>query len=139
MIVKGKISKSRLEALGYFADKLLTKQLSKYIIVKVVLRKRMNYLGLTLVEDYNKSGKPREFVLEVYKNQEEIEIIKTLAHEMVHVRQYARGELNEEATLWQGRSMARDLEYNEQPWEIEAHDLTEILYENYVNDYPNKI
>ena len=134
MIVKGKLSKSRLQAIGYFADKLLTKQLSRFIIVNVVFRNKMDHLGLTLVEDYNLMGKPREFTLEIYRKQSKEELLKTLAHELVHVRQYAVGDLNEEATLWQGRSMARDLDYHDQPWEIEANDVSEILYEEYVND-----
>lgn len=122
-----------MRALDEFASMLLTPQLKRHIIIHVVFRKKMRYLGLTTVEDYNVVGKPREFIIEIKRNQSEVETIKTLAHEMVHVRQFARGELNEEGTLWQGRSITRDLDYHEQPWEIEAHDLTEILYEEYVD------
>ena len=134
MLVRGRLSKIRLKAIDFFADLLLTPQLKKHIIVNVVFRKKMKYLGLTHVEDYNIMGKPREFTLEVYRNQTDEEILKTIAHELVHVRQYAVGDLNEEATLWQGRSVSRDLEYHNHPWEIEAEDLTEILYGEYVND-----
>lgn len=134
MIVKGRLTLKQMQAIDFFASLLLTPQLKKHIIITVVFRKRMKYLGLTNVDDYNMMGRPREFTLDIYRNQSEVEILKTLAHELVHVRQYAVGDLNEEATLWQGRSVSRDLEYHNHPWEIEAEHLTEILYEEYVND-----
>ena len=135
MIVKGKLTPFRLAALDYFADILLTNQMRRHIIVTVTFRKKMDHLGLTTVEDYNLSGKPREFVLDIYRNQIEEEIIRTLAHEMVHVKQYAYGELNEEATYWCGQTLPRGLKYHEQPWEIEAHDVGDILVEQFVEKY----
>ena len=135
MIVRGKLTQSRLQAIGFFADKLLTKQLNRHIIVNVVFRKNLSYLGLTYVDDYNSSGKLREFTLEIYRDQIEEEILKTLAHELVHVRQYSIGDLNEEATLWQGRLMESNLAYDNQPWEIEANELADTLYEEYIHGY----
>ena len=138
MIVKGKVSKSHLSAMNYFADSLLTKQLKKHIIIHVKFRKTMDVLGLVEIEDYNLSGKPREFILEINRNQSDIEILRTLAHEMVHVRQYAYGELNEEGTQWCGQKMARDLEYHEQPWEIEANDVGDIIFYSYMENQNDK-
>lgn len=138
MIVKGKVSKSHLSAMNYFADSLLTKQLQKHIIIHVKFRKTMDVLGLVEIEDYNLSGKPREFILEINRNQSDIEILRTLAHEMVHVRQYAYCELNEEGTQWCGQKMARDLEYHEQPWEIEANDVGDIIFYSYMENQNDK-
>lgn len=135
MIVKGKITKLRMAAMDYFADILLTKQMSRHIIVTVTFRKKMDHLGLTEVDDYNHSGKPREFLIDVDLNQTEKEIIRTLAHEMVHVKQYAYGELNEEGTNWCGTYLPRDLAYHEQPWEIEAHDISDLLLEQFMENY----
>ena len=132
MVIKGKLSKSRMAALAFFADELLTKQVQRHIIITVILRRKMSCLGLTSVEDYNASGKPREFILDINKNQTEEEILRTIAHEMVHVKQYVYGELNEEATHWCGTKLARDLAYHEQPWEIEAHDVGDILLDEYM-------
>lgn len=131
MIITGKVSKSQLAAIDFFADALLTKQLKKHIIIHVKFRKTMNCLGLTGVEDYNSSGKPREFIVEINRDQSQEEIIKTIAHEMIHVRQYAMGQLNEQGTQWCGKKLKRELEYHKQPWEIEAHDVSDILYEEY--------
>ena len=135
MLIKGKISKSRMAALAFFADRLLTKQMQRHIMIEVVFRKKMKHLGLTSVEDYNLSYKPRDFLLDINANQSEMEIIRTIAHEMVHVKQYVYGELNEEATYWCGEKLARDLAYHEQPWEIEAHDVGDILLDEYTENF----
>jgi hypothetical protein len=45
--------------------------------------------------------------------------METVAHEMVHVKQYAKGELTEQS--WQGKLINPKQEYWDQPWEIEAH------------------
>ncbi len=135
MIVKGKLNRQQLLALDFFADALLTNQLKRHIIVHVRFRKSMDFLGLTDVEDYNKSGKPREFLLEICRGQSDKEIIHTLAHEMVHVKQYAYGELNEQATYWCGKFFSSNLNYHEQPWEIEAHDVSDLLMLQYTEKY----
>lgn len=135
MIVKGKLSKSQLSALNFFADALLTNQLKRHIIIHVKFRRKMDYLGLAEVDDCNASGKPREFILEINRNQSEDEILRTLAHEMCHVRQYCYGDLNEEGNSWCGQRMSRDLEYHEQPWEIEAETIGDIIFNDYMESY----
>ena len=56
------------------------------------------------------------------------EFITALCHEMVHVKQYLRGELKylRGKELWKGRDCT-DMEYMEQPWEKEAYKLQEKL------------
>jgi hypothetical protein len=135
MVVKGKLSKSRMAALAFFADELLTRQMQRHIMLTVTFKSKMKALGLTCVEDYNLAGKPREFIIEVNRNQTEDEILRTIAHEMVHVKQYVYGELNEEATYWCGETLAIELEYHEQPWEIEAHDVGDIIFNEYMEKH----
>ena len=135
MVLKGKLSKSRMAALVFFADELLTKQIQRHIILTVKLSRKLPHLGLTSVEDYNVSGKPREFIIDIKSTQTEDEIIRTLAHEMVHVKQYVYGELDEEGMKWCGKRLTRDLPYHEQPWEIEAHDVGDILFVDYMEKH----
>mgnify|MGYP001210788531 FL=1 len=51
-------------------------------------------------------------------------LLLTIAHEMVHVKQYARGELYQGTRIakhrWQGKWISNNLDYWDQPWEIEA-------------------
>lgn len=136
MIVKGKLNLSQLQALDFFADALLTKQLKRHIIVHIKFRKKLDVLGLTDVEDFNASGKPREFNIEVYRKQSSKEILLTLAHEFVHLSQYCRGDLNPEMTVWRGEKVnADEIPYHEQPWEIEAETLSHIIYNDYMEKY----
>jgi hypothetical protein len=48
--------------------------------------------------------------------------LTTLAHEMVHIKQFARGELSSSLQHWKGRDHS-DTEYWDQPWEKEARKL----------------
>ena len=54
----------------------------------------------------------------------------TLAHEMVHVRQLAKGQLKylpNQAKLWMGRRYTKKTRYLDQPWEQDAFALQEII------------
>lgn len=57
-----------------------------------------------------------------------LEMMQTLAHEMVHARQFIRGELkNECGWAWKGRK-ADGYNYDNQPWEKEAFRLEKKLF-----------
>jgi hypothetical protein len=128
MIVTGKVSKSRLTAINYFANCLFTKQLAKHIIVHFHFSKKLECLGLTTIEGFNSKNKPREFIIDINSNQSEEEILKTISHELVHVSQFATGRLNENMSIWEGNSMPEDIHYSEQPWELEAYFLGDLNY-----------
>ena len=66
-----------------------------------------------------------EFLIEINSRMREISIIKTVLHEMIHVKQYAEGRLTQ--TEWMGRPHP-DLPYRELPWEIEAYAREQELY-----------
>jgi len=56
------------------------------------------------------------------------EMMQTLAHEMVHARQFIRGQLkNESGWAWKGRK-ANGYDYDNQPWEKEAFRLEKKLF-----------
>ena len=67
-------------------------------------------------DDYNRSLEDTEWGHRV---------LRTLAHELVHVKQYIRGELSwrDAGLLWHGKSFDPKnlLNYYELPYEIEAH------------------
>jgi hypothetical protein len=55
----------------------------------------------------------------------------TLAHELVHVRQMARGILQimpKGRRKWKGKSYGRDVAYLQQPWELDAFARQEIVF-----------
>lgn len=134
MILTGKISKSRLSAINFFADKLLSNQMARHIAIEFKFTKKLECLGLTTIEGYNSKNKPREFLIEINSNQSEDEIIKTISHELVHVKQYCTGELNDKMSVWRGQSVPDELEYHNQPWEIEAYFIGDMLYYDYIKE-----
>jgi hypothetical protein len=70
----------------------------------------------------------RNFIIDValYGNW-----LSTLAHELVHVKQFARGELNESLTRWKNKNHEKT-EYWDQPWEKEARRLQNKLLEQFM-------
>ena len=52
--------------------------------------------------------------------------LSTLAHEMVHVKQFAKGELSGNLSRWKTRDHS-NTEYWDQPWEKEARRLQSKL------------
>jgi hypothetical protein len=54
----------------------------------------------------------------------------TLAHEMVHVKQFAKGQLQsaDGKNYWMGKRVTRRVKYLDQPWEVEAFQRQEILF-----------
>lgn len=74
-------------------------------------------LGYCLELDTN-----REFELEIDKTQSLRRMLETVAHEMVHVKQFARRELHPSKDTWLGKAYdTKKVSYWDLPWEIEAH------------------
>ena len=123
--------------MNFFAKKLFTPQMLPHIEVSVIFTKNLecDLTGEVGVEDYNVLGAPREFTILVKRGMDDEETLKTLSHELVHVRQYARQELNEECTRWRGRRVnSEEVSYYDLPWEQEAFTIGDQLYEEFINE-----
>jgi|TARA_B110000977_G_scaffold199020_1_gene285264 hypothetical protein len=85
--------------------------------VSVKLCKPKDALGYCLEADTK-----REFELEIDKTQSLRKLLETVAHEMVHVKQFARREMHPEKDEWYGKTYnPKKVSYWDLPWEIEAH------------------
>lgn len=75
--------------------------------------------------DAERADRPRSFEIECHSKLRLRKILETVAHEMVHVKQYARGELYQGTRVnkhrWQGKWISNNQDYWDHPWEIEAH------------------
>jgi hypothetical protein len=60
--------------------------------------------------------------------------MSTLAHELVHVKQFARGELTDNLQYWKGKDHS-ETKYWEQPWEKEARRLQKKLMNEYMSEF----
>ena len=86
--------------------------------------------------DYvGESYRPRHFLIELNTHMEEELYIKTLLHELVHLRQWVVGSLrSKDGKMYYGQECMEDYEYLYQPHEIEARDQEEKLYLEYLID-----
>lgn len=74
---------------------------------------------------------PRDFVIELNATKKNNILLRILAHELTHVRQYARREMVEYidgTIIWKGRKCHRT-KYYDLPWEKEAFHLEHKLLE----------
>jgi hypothetical protein len=65
-------------------------------------------------------------------------MMETIAHEMVHVKQYSKGELvdlsRSNSTRWQNNIIDKSTNYWDLPWEIEAHGKELGLFIRWAED-----
>ena len=57
----------------------------------------------------------------------------TLCHELVHAKQFIKGELTGSGHVWKGVDMSLIRGIEKQPWEQEAFDLETKLFDRYVS------
>lgn len=75
----------------------------------------------------------KTFELEIKRNLGFHDLVTTVCHEMIHVKQYYRKELKAlfgGGSTWYGKESNED--YENLPWEIEAHKLEKSLAENVI-------
>lgn len=122
------------EAAKFYANELIeNKRILNNCFTKIRFNSKLDNYGLAGVEEYNTKKQPREFLIELHPGIGARNILSTLAHEMVHVKQYLNGELNEEMTLWKGKKVDSDnMDYWIHPWEIEAHGVEQGLIYKFI-------
>lgn len=109
-------------------NKLMPRMYNLDITVKLKNLSKTDCYGYCTADpdsEADRADRPRSFELEIHKNMRLRKILETVAHEMVHVKQYAKGELYEGSRVnkhrWHGEWLDKDPDYWDQPWEIEAH------------------
>lgn len=137
MYIEGRITNLQKKAINYFADKLFSYQLKRNLNVRIITRRKpVEFYGLAEVISFNTSGRARDFLIEINGSLSIEDKLRTLAHEMVHVKQYAYDELNCEMTMWRGKKVdAEKIPYAQQPWEIEAWTKGDRLYRSFMNGH----
>jgi hypothetical protein len=95
--------------------------------------KREHVDGWCWVEDCN--WNPREFMIEIQTGLPRDHYIQTLLHELQHVLQHVRGDLRDKRGIrcWKGTNCS-DVNYEDQPWEIEARQMEEVLWTQYLTE-----
>ena len=108
--------KKRVASIAEFCiDTLMPRMTTLDITIK--LGKPNGAMGYCLETD-NK----RTFEIEADRTLPMRKLLETVAHEMVHVKQFARRELHPVHNTWCGKTYnPKKVSYWDLPWEIEAH------------------
>ena len=99
--------------------KLMPKMRTLDIAVELSSMSGDDAYGYCMEEDTN-----REFTVTIRKSLPIFELVGTIIHEMIHVKQYARRELRvaHGNTMWKKKSY-NNVSYIDAPWEKEAYRL----------------
>lgn len=85
-------------------------------------KKSTQWSGLTLQNSLKK------YEVRLFHSSDIYDMIATVLHEMVHIKQFRVGELGYTPVLtWHDGTRANDVEYDKQPWEKEAFKLEKKL------------
>ena len=114
----------------------VTKYLKRYKIEISVHHRGMyrdGVYGWVYVTDCD--HRPRSFEIEMNNFLTVENYTKTLLHECQHILQHIRGDLRDKRGIrcWKGIDCS-DLEYEQMPWEIDAKEAEERLYQEYLTD-----
>ena len=109
-------------ALFYAKELILNTRIRNNCTTTIRFDAKMRNYGSCGAEDYNTKKEPREFLIEIHPGIGARDILETLAHEMVHVKQLIYHETNDELSVWKGKRVNSELvDYWHHPWEIDAH------------------
>jgi hypothetical protein len=123
--------KAMVKAAHFFAKKLGILKFD--VTVNIVFKYDFTdtFSAYAQVEQVNS----RRLNLDIDANLHDDIALEIMAHEMVHVKQYLKGELSEDKKgfqLWKGKHVAADLKYHNQPWEREAMRKQTVMKYQYV-------
>ncbi len=128
------------EAVRFYASTLMNRQLVKNLTVKVSFKDK-DVDGFCNTDD--DLAKPREFALQINPKRSVKAILTALAHEMVHVKQYATGESKQYertpyVTKFRGVMVNTEtMDYWDLPWEIDAYGRELGLYVRFMEHWKN--
>jgi hypothetical protein len=113
-------------------NELLPRAFKRDIDIVIGFTKKIDTLGYCQKIDEETIG------ILINTDQEPDAIASTIAHELVHAKQFIRGELNETMTRWARQEIPYGprggckIPYHQQPWEQEAFEkekwLTEMFW-----------
>jgi hypothetical protein len=130
---------------GYGYSKRLCEDVTTWFLNKFLPRHKIEveilHRGLKRESVYGycdyvgESYRPREFLIELDTHMYEELYIKTLLHELTHLRQWVVGSLRfRYGKMCYCKEPVEKYEYWYQPHEIEAREQEKTLYQDYMNE-----
>jgi hypothetical protein len=136
---------SYVQISGYGYSKRLCEDVTTWFLNRFLPRHKIEveilHRGLRREQVYGycdyvgESRRPREFLIELNTHMDEELYIKTLLHELVHLRQWVVGSLRfRYGKLCYSKEPVEKYDYWHQPHEIEAREQEETLYIEYLSE-----
>jgi len=149
VIILGKMIESSLKertemAVRFFASELMSTRMCNTLKIKVEIRRggkhfsgeMKNYGGMAY-NICNGSNTQKDHLIVMQHDLSQSDFIEVLAHEMVHVKQISKNELQKRRwksdkklhARWKGEEMgeASSIPYMQRPWEVEAYSMQKDL------------
>ena len=134
-----------IEAAQFFAEQLMDPRMVRNLSIDLEVRNNMRVDGECVDEDGIRN--PRWFTIGLKYQEDVEEMIKILGHEMVHVKQHAKNELQNGHVVaargglqiysrWMGKiwkPKGKEDAYFDAPWEIEAYGREVGLFHKFCN------
>ncbi len=146
-----KLIRELSEAAEFYANILLDPRMARCVELDIEIEKSLEVEGMMISEDDKKN--PRFFTIQLRNNKNDDDIFKTLAHEMVHLKQYAKNQLYKKfvpaknkkgetlQTSWEGniwKPKRGEHKYFDSPWEIEAYGREVGMFQRWL-EYKNYV
>lgn len=122
--ISGKRKTKLIElAVGFYCKLLMKPLMTSRLSYDIVIKKKLeeDAVGYCEIIGYDKRGRPDHFEIQLTKNCKSEDFFRYLAHEIVHSKQYAKKELNDSTDCWMKKRVPGNIDYWDQPWEIEAY------------------
>lgn len=131
------------EACGYFVNKLFPKKVLAQLHFDIELIRNLKKKEEVKADCIWSDERlyPRDFEIRIDSSMNMYAIVRALAHEMVHAKQYALGELMDGPSYLRVRWMDKwiksqdEKNYWDRPWEIEAYGKETGLAESFLIDF----
>ena len=111
------------QAIEFYGSELMSKRILSDLEITIKFKTKMEHWATAEIDDADiESKRPRKFVIEIHPWIGVKNIFETLAHEMVHVKQFAKQEIGNDMIYWKGDLVNVDkVDYYKLPWEFEAY------------------
>jgi hypothetical protein len=127
------------EITDFVADRMFPRHVLE-ITYRIIpnLETKEGIQGDTIWED--SQYRPRDFCVRLNKGYKTKDLITLIIHELIHVKQFLRGELKHEwvpskgiyREIFKGKDTT-NFKYMNKPSEKEAYKLQEVLYNEFIN------
>lgn len=131
------------EAIEFYGAKLLPKKILKNIKVTIAFDIKKNDENVGYCSPNEDIKSPRSFTISLLKTKDTRYLFEILAHEMVHLKQFALNELyfydDRPGDIQSARWKKKDWDYSddnviETPWEKQAYLLEKYLIQEYFDE-----